>query len=146
MSIGAAPDRYGYPLRYDHSVDYTVGVELWHYLDRPTAQAWCPPGWRDLVLEIHRALLLVDPDYKIAEIKEKFGQLRYTAIHEHFVDCSHAQCILWSTVDAMSILSLKICQWCGSMQDVKHYARLSPVQTCCILCYRKTNVIPQNSI
>lgn len=36
-----------------------------------------PKGWRDLVEYTHGKLLQIDPRYKILQIKEKFGGLRY---------------------------------------------------------------------
>ena len=38
---------------------------------------WCDSGWFPLVISCHKALLEIDPDYKIQQIKEKFGLLRY---------------------------------------------------------------------
>ncbi len=36
-----------------------------------------PQGWEDLVVECHRAIVAICPDYKINQIKEKFRGLRY---------------------------------------------------------------------
>ena len=35
------------------------------------------PGWNDIVLDLHNKLVKENPDYFIAQIKEKFGTLRY---------------------------------------------------------------------
>ena len=37
----------------------------------------CETGWFHLVLKCHEELKSLMPDYKIAQIKEKFGELRY---------------------------------------------------------------------
>ena len=34
------------------------------------------PGWRPLLLDLHRELLAVVPDYRVSQVKEKFGLLR----------------------------------------------------------------------
>lgn len=34
-------------------------------------------GWIDLVLELDRSLSLIAPDYRVLQIKEKFGELRF---------------------------------------------------------------------
>jgi len=34
-------------------------------------------GWRDIVLEADAMLEYIDPDYKISQVKEKFGTMRY---------------------------------------------------------------------
>lgn len=36
-----------------------------------------PDGWKDIVLKADNMLAHIDPDYKIMQIKEKFGTLRY---------------------------------------------------------------------
>lgn len=35
------------------------------------------PGWNDIVLDLHNKLVKENPDYFIAQIKEKFSTLRY---------------------------------------------------------------------
>jgi hypothetical protein len=35
------------------------------------------PGWNDIVLDLHNKLVKENPDYFIAQIKEKFSSLRY---------------------------------------------------------------------
>lgn len=35
------------------------------------------PGWSDIILDLHMKLLKENPDYSIAQVKEKFGTLRY---------------------------------------------------------------------
>ena len=36
-----------------------------------------PHPWLPIILEAHQRLLLIDPEYQIDQIKEKFGYLRY---------------------------------------------------------------------
>lgn len=36
-----------------------------------------PAGWLTLMMDIHKILMRTDPDYKIDQIKEKFGGLRF---------------------------------------------------------------------
>lgn len=35
------------------------------------------PGWLQIVLGLHREMVQIRPEYKIVQIKEKFGGLRY---------------------------------------------------------------------
>lgn len=35
------------------------------------------PGWHPLIIEIDRKLSNVDPNYKVQQVKQKFGTLRY---------------------------------------------------------------------
>jgi hypothetical protein len=37
----------------------------------------CGTGWKGIVDHTHEKLKYIDPDYKITQIKEKFGGLRY---------------------------------------------------------------------
>lgn len=37
----------------------------------------CGEGWYPIIIECHERLLEIAPDYKILQIKEKFGGLRY---------------------------------------------------------------------
>lgn len=47
---------------------------------RETNDFWLdatPNGWKEIVADTDAMLRFIDPDYKIAQIKEKFGFLRY---------------------------------------------------------------------
>lgn len=37
---------------------------------------WCGQGWWDLLVKMHRELMDVDPNYRLYQVKEKFGELR----------------------------------------------------------------------
>ena len=37
----------------------------------------CESGWHGLIIELHERLNAIDPDYRIYQIKEKFGGLRF---------------------------------------------------------------------
>lgn len=39
--------------------------------------ASCGDGWKEIIRNTDKKLKYIDPDYKIAQIKEKFGGLRY---------------------------------------------------------------------
>jgi hypothetical protein len=59
---------------------------------RSFAKGWikeiaCDKGWLELIADCHSELLSIDPNYKILQIKEKFGTLRFYAepsTTEHF--------------------------------------------------------------
>jgi len=50
-------------------------LEVYDFLSR---DSYCciPNGWRELVGEMYRRLLQLDPDVNMLEVKEKFGILR----------------------------------------------------------------------
>lgn len=39
--------------------------------------SYIPEGWKDLLVKLHNALVQVAPDYRVNQIKEKFGGLRF---------------------------------------------------------------------
>ena len=69
-----------------------------------------PDGWLDLVMEIDARLAAGNPDYRIAQVKEKFGGLRFYT------------CGLTSDerlyVQEMETRSFGICQNCGTHANV----------------------------
>jgi len=68
-----------------------------------------PPGWRDLVAECHKQLLQIYPEYKLSQVKEKFGGLRYYVgpIPKDLATQFYA------TVGEFEDKSYQICQVCG---------------------------------
>lgn len=37
----------------------------------------CEEGWNQLIIELHTRIMDIDPEYRIYQIKEKFGGLRF---------------------------------------------------------------------
>jgi hypothetical protein len=37
----------------------------------------CSEGWDDLIRRLHNRLVGIDPNYRVMQVKEKFGGLRY---------------------------------------------------------------------
>ena len=37
----------------------------------------CPAEWEDIVVKLDNDLAKIDPDYKILQVKQKFGSLRF---------------------------------------------------------------------
>lgn len=69
-------------------------------------------GWQPIILQVHHRLTELVGDYKVTQIKEKFGGLRYyydlpSGVHpEVFVLCEH-------TVQAAEAASFEVCEVCG---------------------------------
>jgi hypothetical protein len=51
--------------------------ELFKYYDNHSLYVDTPEDWFPFVIKCHEELLAIDPNYKIFQIKEKFGGLRY---------------------------------------------------------------------
>jgi hypothetical protein len=73
----------------------------------------CGDGWKKIVDYTHKKLKYIDPDYKINQIKEKFGGLRY------YFDASIeygslAYDIMNDIVKAAEYEASYTCELCGS--------------------------------
>ena len=69
-----------------------------------------PYGWLEIVVNLHEQLL-DNPDYRIVQVKEKFGGLRF-----YTQGITEEQRPL---VRAAEKESLTVCQGCGSREDVE---------------------------
>lgn len=68
-----------------------------------------PSGWHDLVTRLDEELSKVDPDYEIAQCKEKFGGLRYYVdFSEQCQDLKEADDII-SKYENMSEITCDVC-------------------------------------
>lgn len=66
-------------------------------------------GWLPLLEDLHENLVVIDPDYKILQIKEKFGGLRYYA--QCTKPCSEQ---FFALIHDAESQSYKICETCGA--------------------------------
>ena len=73
---------------------------------------WLPEqGWWDLVIETHRAIVAIAPDYEISQIKEKFGGLRY---YIDGVDYgSEVGPVVRKIIEGAELDSMTLCTRCG---------------------------------
>lgn len=71
------------------------------------------PGWEPLVLDTHKKLVEITRDYRISQIKEKFGGLRFYA---YGFGEDHAAA--YRVLNDAEVLSYKICEQCGTTDDV----------------------------
>lgn len=66
------------------------------------------PGWSELLDKLHANLVELDATYRLAQVKEKFGGLRFYA---DFEDSVRRQC--QALVDEAERRSFHICERCG---------------------------------
>jgi hypothetical protein len=110
-------------------------------LKKKFAEGWPPvldvgPGWVPLVLECDKELSEIDPDYKIQQIKQKFGGLRYYILNSRTSETSEID--LDDMIDTMAkiiskyeTLALETCEVTGApgrwaqCQDTKWLKTLS---------------------
>lgn len=76
------------------------------------------PGWIPLIVNLHKQILSILPNYKIHQIKEKFGALRY------YID-EHTD-LVWDFIyeaENLSAITCDICSQPGKL--IKFFARYS---------------------
>ena len=104
--------------------------ELQHILDR-FAPLWpktlsCTEGWYELIFQCDKELSVIDPDYLIHQIKEKFGSLRY---YFEASDASKSDAMN-SVVREYELKSLRVCELTGKvgalMKKDGYYKTLEP--------------------
>jgi hypothetical protein len=70
------------------------------------------PGWSDIILDLHNKLVAENPEYSIAQVKEKFGTLRY------YVDgISNDGSILIAQAENESSVTCEECGRPGKLRD-----------------------------
>lgn len=87
-------------------------------------------GWKDIVLSTDEMLSHLDPEYKVLQIKEKFGTLRYYFTTEK---TGVVNDIMNAVVLAAEVRSERTCEMCGkfgTLRDDRHW-----MQTLCDACH-----------
>ena len=70
-------------------------------------------GWMPIVLWADKQLAEIDPHYRIDQIKEKFGGLRYYFSSDLIVEDQDSGHRMYSIVAAAEQASMKTCEVCG---------------------------------
>ena len=65
----------------------------------------CGEGWKTIINDTHRKLKYIDPNYKIAQIKEKFGGLRF------YIDAGSDE--IYARISEAERLSYETCEVTG---------------------------------
>lgn len=72
------------------------------------------PGWASIIRYIDKQLSDIDPDYKVLQIKEKFGGLRYYYVTDH-QNYKEMQKIVTDAENE----SFRTCDNCGTKENVE---------------------------
>lgn len=104
-----------------------VSAALKPRMAQRNAGFWCPDGWLDLVVEMDTHLQAC-PEYRIVQVKEKFGQLCFYASGLTTEEQQY--------VRDMEVRSLTVCQGCGSIEGVK-MRHAGWVATMCGRCWQQ---------
>lgn len=81
----------------------------------------CNDGWKSIIDDTHRKLKYIDPDYKISQIKEKFGGLRY--YYDQSPEISYGDIrreIMDDIVRVAEINASNTCELCGASGSGKN--------------------------
>lgn len=70
----------------------------------------CDPGWYELIAKCHLELVKMDPDYQIAQIKEKWGTLRYYFMTQKDQIEEYQ---MWTAAQKYESLSSTVCEITG---------------------------------
>ncbi len=92
----------------------------------------CPMGWLDLAHDLHTRLT-ENPDYRVVQVKEKFGGLRF-----YTEGLTHAEREMVYAVEAESF---RVCADCGSRNAVSLRDR-GWLASLCDACYGHYSTAP----
>ena len=93
-----------------------------------------PDGWKDIVLRADGMLAYMDPNYKITQIKEKFGTLRY------YFDTEKSGIeldIMYAIASEAERMSAQTCETCGKFGELRDDR--SWIVTLCSKCNDERN-------
>ena len=76
----------------------------------------CREGWYPILEDLDKKLAWLDPEYKIAQVKEKFGALRFYFDTEAGAT---TRSIMYDCVSAAEYKSSFTCEYCGTTATVK---------------------------
>ena len=99
----------------------------------------CDKGWYKLIIDTHKKLKYIDPNYEIHQIKEKFGGLRYY-YQSSFPYYSMQDQIMEAIVNAAEDVASETCEICGVYDykaRVQTRVRNHWYKTLCIECAKQ---------
>ena len=88
-------------------------------------------GWDNLLSELHELLVVLSPDYRLYQVKEKFGQLRFYAdyVQDRGYDDKMEQ-IFRVVIRHYEEISGKTCEVCGGYGEL--CSKQSVLRTLCV--------------
>jgi len=95
---------------------------------RETCMCWgfeCGNGWLNIIDELSKKITELDPDVQAAQVKEKFGGLRF------YIDGGSKE--VYKLIDEAEEESYKTCEKCGTKENVSQ-TKTGWVLTLCDKC------------
>ena len=103
----------------------------------------CGEGWYGIIHEICAKLKALGvEEFKFAQIKEKFGTLRLYYEYKKFpLGLRHVlNDVVWKTIKEAEEESAKVCELCGSREEIETKANRGWIQTLCAKCRQQASV------
>lgn len=78
-----------------------------------TSMCWgfeCGDGWFDIINNLSKKIVEIDPDVRAVQVKEKFGGLRF------YTNGGNDE--VYALINNAEDLSYKTCEYCGSTENV----------------------------
>lgn len=86
-------------------------------------------GWRPILQQLHLDVVALEPDYKVSQVKEKFGGLRaYLAYQNPQIA---------ALVTAAEAQSMQTCEDCGAPGTLRQRAKRKWLLCLCDVCVLK---------
>lgn len=119
----------------DIGLSHPEFVEIYEIFDKQVEWPYiaCGYGWRNIIIECHKVLLQEDPDYKVLQIKEKFGGLRYYFAASNPA-LSHR---MYEKISHLEKKSYLTCEICGADGNLRKNTVTGYLKTMCTSCTEK---------
>lgn len=97
-------------------------------------------GWYPLITEVDRQLRILDPDYIVHQVKQKFGTLRYYCWPSGDEPSPSTLDAFESITEEAERVSAVTCERCGAARSsMCHQANGLHAKTLCIACSKALN-------
>jgi len=96
------------PREIRNEVQLRLPESLRSHVD-PSSLSFAPPGWTNELEQMHLRLAAIEPQYRLAEVKEKFGRLRVYLPGKPRMDAA-----LNGVIEEYERRSAQVCQECGA--------------------------------
>ena len=93
----------------------------------------CGTGWDEILATLHKEIIKVRPDYKLHQVKEKFGELRF-----YVADDAHdaADDFINTLIEHAEAAAATTCQYCGKPGELRN--NHGWLYTLCDTCQKDT--------
>lgn len=93
-------------------------MELPKGFPRPRIYSGVGEGWWPLIQNLHDNIVEIDPDYKLDQVKEKFGGLRYYITTSSDVEDYKIR-LIDQLISVAEHQSYKTCETCGQLGKLR---------------------------